>query len=141
MSRVPPSRDERGSLAIELAMIAPGLLLLLALIYAYGRVGQVNGLVESGTRDAARSATIARSETAAGVRAEAVVREAIAAAPSGCRSTLQVRIVGGFEPGEPVTVVSSCRYSLSDLGLPGAPGSVRASSSFTSMLDPYRGVD
>ncbi len=34
-----------------------------------------------------------------------------------------------------------CDYLLSDLGLPGAPGDITARSSFTSMLDPYRGTD
>ena len=36
---------------------------------------------------------------------------------------------------------ASCTYPLADLGLPGAPGDVTPESSFTSMLDPYRGVE
>lgn len=134
-------RDERGSLALELALLAPFLLLIVALIYAYGRVGQVNGTLESGTRDAARTATMARSSTVAGQDAERVVRQALAGAPAGCRSTLDVELLGDFLPGEPVTVTASCTYKVSDLGLPGAPGSLTAKSSFTSMLDPYRGLD
>jgi hypothetical protein len=43
--------------------------------------------------------------------------------------------------GEPITVDAQCTYSLSDLGLPGAPGSITPKSSFTSMLDPYRGIE
>ena len=45
--------------AVEMAMVAPSLLLIFALIFAYGRAGQVNGTLESGTRDAARSASSA----------------------------------------------------------------------------------
>jgi len=135
------ARDERGSLALEMALLAPFLLLIIALIYAYGRVGQVNGTLDSGTRDAARSATMARDSTDAKHAAERVVREALADAPAGCRSSLQVHLVGDFLPGEPVTVDASCTYDISDLGLPGAPGSLTAKSSFTSMLDPYRGID
>ncbi|HET6166189.1 MAG TPA: TadE family protein [Marmoricola sp.] len=134
------SRDERGSLAIEMAMIAPGLLLIFALIFAYGRAGQVNGSLESGTRDAARSVTLARSYDEALDRAKAVMLDAIKDTPQSCQDSMVLRIVGDYEPGEPVTVSTECTYDLSDLGLPGAPGTLTAKSSFTSMLDPYRGI-
>jgi len=122
-------------------MIAPGLLLILALIFAYGRTAQVNGLLESGTRDAARTATIARSAGEAEQRATAAINASLTDAPTACRASLRVELIGNFTPGEPITVRARCSYSLSDLGLPGAPGTVRTTSSFTSMLDPYRGVD
>ncbi|MFT4082982.1 MAG: pilus assembly protein [Nocardioides sp.] len=134
-------RDERGSLAIEMAMIAPGLLLIFGLIFAYGRAGQVNGALESGTRDAARSATMARSYAEAEQRARQVVSEAIGGTPAACRHSLSVEVSDDYLPGEPITVTARCRYGLADLGLPGAPGTLTATSSFTSMLDPYRGVD
>jgi Flp pilus assembly protein TadG len=133
-------RTESGSLAIEMAMVAPGILLIFALIFAYGRAAQVNGTLESGTRDAARSATIARSYDEAVERANAVLLDAISSTPQSCQDSLTLRIVGDYEPGEPITIDASCTYQLSDLGLPGAPGDLTAKSSFTSMLDPYRGL-
>ena len=45
-----------------------------------------------------------------------------------------------FRAGYPVTVDARCTYPVGDLGLPGVPGSVRVSSSFTSPVDPNRGV-
>jgi hypothetical protein len=136
-----PRRSESGSLAVEMALIAPSLLLIFALIYAYGRAAQVNGTLESGTRDAARSVTMARSYDDALARAQAVLLDAMSDTPQSCRSTLDLRIVGTYEAGEPVTVDAHCTYDLSDLGLPGAPGTITARSSFTSMLDPYRGLE
>lgn len=133
-------RDERGSLSIEMAMIAPGLLAIFALIFAYGRVGQVNGTLESGTRDSARSATVARSYDEAQRLATKAVETAMTDAPKPCQDTLKVHVTGRFVPGEPVTVTATCRYGLSDIGLPGAPGVVHAESTFTSMLDPNRGL-
>jgi hypothetical protein len=133
-------RDESGSLAVEMAMVAPGLLLIFALIFAYGRAGQVNGTLESGTRDAARSATLARSYDEALDRATAVLLDAIRNTPQSCQDSADLDIVGDYEPGDPITVRARCTYDLSDLGLPGAPGDLTAESSFTSMLDPYRGV-
>jgi hypothetical protein len=133
-------RSESGSLAIEMAMVAPGLLLIFGLIFAYGRAAQVNGTLESGTRDAARSVTMARSYDDAVERANEVVLDAIQDTPQSCQNSLVVQLQGDYEPGEPVTVSTHCTYGLSDLGLPGAPGTLTARSSFTSMLDPYRGI-
>ncbi|GAA1936104.1 TadE/TadG family type IV pilus assembly protein [Nocardioides marmoribigeumensis] len=134
-------RDERGSMAIEMAIIIPSLLLIFGLIYAYGRAAQVNGTLESGTRDAARSATIARSYDEAKDRARRVVDAAIVDLPRSCRQSVRVTVSDNFVPGEPITVDAECDYALSDLGLPGAPGDITARSSFTSMLDPYRGLE
>ncbi|HET6563477.1 MAG TPA: TadE family protein [Marmoricola sp.] len=133
-------RNERGSMAVEMAVIIPSLLLIFALIYAYGRVATVNGALESGTRDAARSATVARSYDEAEDRAREVVREAILELPRSCQESVSVLVSNTFEPGEPVTVDVACTYALSDLGLPGAPGDITTRSSFTSMLDPNRGL-
>lgn len=138
MSRV---RTDRGSLAVEMAIIVPSLLLIFGLIYAYGRAATVNGSLESGTRDAARSATIARSYDEAKDRAERVVREALAGLPRSCQDSVRVVVSDTFAPGEPVTVDVECTYALADLGLPGAPGDITTRSSFTSMLDPNRGTE
>ena len=134
-------RSESGSLAIEMAMLAPSILLIFALIFVYGRAAQVNGTLESGTRDAARSVTLARSYDDALDRARAVLLDALKDAPQSCQNTIDLRIVGPYEAGRAVTVDASCTYGISDLGLPGAPGTITAKSSFTSMLDPYRGLE
>jgi len=133
-------RTERGSLAVEMAMIAPGLLMIFGLIFAYGRAAGVNGTLESGTRDGARSATMARSYDDAVARAQEAVADAITGTPQTCQNSLEVTVSQNFQPGEAITVTATCTYGLNDLGLPGAPGSIRPESSFTSMLDPYRGV-
>jgi Flp pilus assembly protein TadG len=127
-------------MAVELAMVAPGLLLIFGLIFAYGRAAQVNGTLESGTRDAARSVTMARSYDEALERANAVMLDALKDAPQSCQNTVDLEISGRYEAGSAIVVSASCTYGLSDLGLPGAPGTITARSSFTSMLDPYRGL-
>ena len=141
MSRPHRRDDERGSLSVEMAMIAPALLLIFGLIFVYGRVGQVNGLLDSGTRDGARSATNARSYDEARQQATDAIRDAIQQAPPDCVTSLKVQLIGRFEMGSPITVRATCSYGLSDIGLPGAPGTVHPTSSFTSMLDPNRGLE
>jgi len=133
--------DDRGSIAVELAFVAPIFLLLLSLLYAYARVSQVNGTLDAGTRDAARAASQARTIDDAQEQAEEIVRSSLGSGGSQrCLDTLQARVVGAFAAGVPVKVRSTCRYSLDDLGLPGVPGEVTVSSSFTSPVDPGRGL-
>ena len=144
MSAPGRSRDrpqDRGSIAVELAFLMPLLLLMLSLLYGYGRVAQANGTMEAGTRDGARAASQARSAAEARDAAERAVRSSLGPGATDCLQTLDVELRDGlFTPGFPVTVTARCRYPLGDLGLPGVPGTVRVSSSFTSPLDPNRGV-
>lgn len=132
---------DRGSIAVELAFLMPVLLLLLSLLYGYGRLAQANGTMEAGARDAARAASQARSATEAEAAADRAVRSSLGPGATECLRTLDVALRGGvLEAGFPVTVTARCTYPLGDLGLPGVPGSATVSSSFTSPVDPNRGV-
>ena len=135
-------RNEEGSLAIEMTIAAPLILMIFALIFAYGRASQVNGVLEAGTRDAARTASQARSYDAANERAQDAVREALAQAPEACQKSVKVTVPPDeFEPDSPLRVHAECTYGIDDLGLPGAPGSITVESEFISMIDPNRGLD
>lgn len=135
-------RPDTGSIAVELAFIMPLLLLMLALLYGYGRVAQVNGALEAGTRDGARAASQARSADEAREVAERAVRSSLGAGADDCAGGGPTVVLRGgvFQPGFPVTVKASCTYRLHDLGLPGVPGSANVSSTFTSPVDPNRGA-
>lgn len=139
-TRTTDGSRERGSIAIEMAFLVPVLLLILALVWAYGRVAWANGHLDSGTRDAARVATQARSLPEAREAAERVVREAAAAVPE-CQNTVEVELSGDWSPGSTITVTASCRYRLDGIGLPGAPGEMNPTAQFSSVLDRHRGVD
>lgn len=138
-SRVRSRCGERGSVALEFAFAAPIVLLLLALAWTYGRVAWANGHLEAGARDAARVATQARSMDEARANAMAVLRENTQAV-AGCGDSVALSITGAFEPGSTLTVRATCTYSLSDIGLPGAPGTVSPSSTFSSVIDLRRAV-
>lgn len=137
---------DTGSLAVEFVIAAPALLMVLALVFAYGRVAQVNSILDAGVRDAARSVTQARSAIEAQEVARDVVEEAFTE-PSGeragtCLDTLRVELLPAdtFERGGAVTVSATCRYSMRDLWIPGLAGQITSSAAFTSQLDPNRGV-
>jgi len=143
------SRDERGTLSLELSIIAPMLLLMLLMFIAFGRFGQATGLLEQGVRDSARSATQTRSPAEMWQAIDAVEREVATDLPSSCRQSLRTDVTydgaASFDAGTFVTVTYSCRLSFTDLMLPGSAGSGGwadrdVTRSFTSRLDPNRGV-
>lgn len=133
------STADTGSLALELVVVLPVLMLLLALVYGFGQVSQLRGTLEAGTRDAARSASQARTADDAEQVATSAVLSSVGAG-SACGASLDVHLVGAFAAGTPVTVRATCTSPLGDLGLPGLPGDVTTSSVFSSPVDPDRGL-
>ena len=51
------SRDERGTISLELAVLAIPLLMLMMLMWAFGVYAQAESLSDQAARDAVRAAT------------------------------------------------------------------------------------
>jgi hypothetical protein len=133
--------EDSGSMALELALIAPVFFMMLSLVLAYGRYASVTGLTESAARDAARAATTSRSWDTANQQVIAVTKATLTDAPKSCALTGHGRLAShDFLPGDFITVIVTCDLDYSDLGIPGAPGTKQITREFTSPLDPYRGV-
>jgi Flp pilus assembly protein TadG len=132
---------ERGNAALELVILAPVLLFLLGLVIAAGRTSIAQGSVQAAARDAARQASISRTPAAAQAAALASARLALSQDSLDCTPVVTVN-TGGF--GVPVgqaarvTARVTCQVSLSDLLVPGLPGSKTLTATFTSPLDPFR---
>lgn len=133
-------RREAGSTSLELVLVVPALLAVLALLLAYGRAAQVSGLLANAARDGARTATLSRTYAEADQRVAAIVRDTLLAAPPSCRDSagFSVGDPAAFVAGAPVTVRVWCDRELADVGFP-LPATV-VTRSFTSPLDPYRGT-
>jgi Flp pilus assembly protein TadG len=136
-------RGDRGSATLELAILAPGLLALLAVLIGVGRTQHAHQAVESAARDAARQASIARDPGTATSQATtsaqaALSREGLRCAPSVTIDTAGLnRAVG---TSATVSARVTCQLPLSDLLLlPGLPGSVVVEGRFSSPIDPFRG--
>jgi Flp pilus assembly protein TadG len=133
---------ESGSATVELALLAPGLLLLVGLLIFGGRNALAAGAVEQAAVDAARAASLARTGPDAQAAAHAAADRATADQGLACQSvTVQVD-TSGFDtaPGQDgrVTAAVACTLRLSDLGLPGLPGTKTVSGSAVSVIDTYR---
>ena len=134
---------ERGSVTVEMVLIAPALLALLMLTVLAGRVVLAGGTVEQVAAAGARAASLARSPAEATTAATDAVRRAVEEQHLQCQDvSVSVDTTGFRVPlGQPasVAVAVSCQVRLSDLTLPGLPGSRTLSDQAVSPLDPYRG--
>jgi len=136
------SRGERGSTTLELVVWAPGLLLLIGLLTVAGRVNSANAAVEQAAVDAARTASSARSAAGARDSARASAQTTLAAQGLQCTTTTLTLDTSGFatRPGQSATVTATvtCPVRLSDLAVPGLPGTRTVSHTATSSLDTFR---
>jgi len=133
---------EDGSAALELVILAPVLFALLGLVIAAGRISIAQGSVDAAARDAARQASISLTSAAAQAAGQASALTALRLDGLDCRPVVLINVsqFATTEPGEPaaVTATVKCAISLSDLALPGLPGSTILQARFTSPLDVYR---
>ena len=137
-----PRRGERGSAAIEAAIGVPAFVLFVGLIIFGGRTATTHQAVESAAADAARSASITRNSTDAQQAAEQAAHDTLANQHLDCLAvTVNVDTSGFAAPvGQPasVAVTVTCRLDLSDLSVPGVPGTRLISATMTSPIDTFR---
>lgn len=135
-------RADGGNAALELLILAPVILGLIGLVIAAGRTSVAQGSVDAAARDAARQASLAASPAAAQYAATSTANAALRADGLHCHPVVTVDVAQAFATplGQPAEVSAfvSCTVSLSDLLVPGIPGSRRLTARFSSPLDPYR---
>lgn len=133
---------EDGNAALELLILAPVILALIGLVIAAGRTSVAQGSVDAAARDAARQASISLTSGAAREAALSSANAALHADGLHCKPVVRLNTEPGFSTplGQPAQVSASvsCTVPLSDLLVPGVPGSRTLTAQFTSPLDPYR---
>jgi len=130
-----PGPRDRGSIAVEVVLVAPLLVALLVLVAGFGRIAHTRGQVDGAAADAARAASLQRDPGQAQRSGEDAARSYLG---TGCRS-LDVSIdTAGFRPGGTVRADVRCVASLAGLGLSGFGGSHTFTASATAPLDTYR---
>lgn len=114
-----PGRRERGSLSVELVTVTPGLVLLLLLVGAAGRVVGAQELLDGAARDAARAASIAPSPQQAS-QAALQAAQADLGQSSWCTANSVQALVTGFPaagqpvpPGQDVAATITCEVNMS----------------------------
>lgn len=136
-------RSDRGNAALELVLLAPVILMMIGLVVAAGRVSTARNAVSAAAREAARQASVATSQASAQQAAISGATSALAADGINCQpivALLNLSQAFNTPIGVPVDirVRVTCDVQLSDLLVPGVPGSLTLNAVFTSPLDPYR---
>jgi Flp pilus assembly protein TadG len=132
---------EAGNAALELVVLAPVLLFVLGLVIAAGRTSMAQGALAAAARDAARQASISLTPQAAQAAALSSASAELSQDGLDCDPQVTVNTSEfGWPVGQPATVTAhvTCTVRLSDLLVPGLPGSRTLTATFKSPLDPYR---
>lgn len=137
--------DERGSTTLELCILGPGLLLFIALVVYAGRVELAGQAVQQAADEAARSASIQRTKASADGVAADEARNTLTQQGLDC-ATVSVSVntkdftAGPGQAGRVYTTVS-CQVNVSDLLLPGVPGTKTVTGRGISPIDTFRERD
>jgi Flp pilus assembly protein TadG len=136
------TRDERGAAALELVVVIPGLVLLLGMMIAGGRLWFAHTTVTEAAQVAARAASIARSASQATTDGRSAGEQSMSTGGLHCSDRSIVVHTAAFSTavGTPATIRTqlTCRVPLADLLLPGTPGSILITGDGSAALDTYR---
>lgn len=125
---------DRGSMAVEIVILVPMLLMVVVLVVAFGRYVSAEGDVAAAAREAVRAATIERDPASAVLAAQ----EAASAVLPSSLSCRPVVLDGTFEAGQTLTAELRCEVSWQNLGLIGLSGTAEVTGSGSAPLDQYR---
>lgn len=138
-------RDDRGDAgghALELLIVGPVMLLFVLTLVAFGRAASTSSEIDAAAASAARAASQQNSQAAAQTAAETQAARALAEAGLRCGQLLVEVDASAFalEAGQPgsVTVDIRCTLNLSDIAMPGVPGTAQLSGRAASPVDTYQ---
>lgn len=133
-----PEASDAGMMSLEMAILAPLIIVMLLVVVAFGRVTHGRAMVDQAAAAAARSASLASSPGQAVTAAEADAQQTLTGAGLACTGARISLDTSGFRPGGQVTADVSCTVDLSSLALAGVPGRLTLTATATAPLESYR---
>ena len=134
MKRVDRRRDERGSVAVELVIIAPLFGLLLVAVVALGRLQNAHADVDAAARMAARDLSITRDPVLRLGAVEQTVGASLGVGSPSCRAMTFDAVIGPTQ----IDVTVACTTELQRAALLPVPGNLTVSGTATEVRDVYR---
>ncbi|HYU15577.1 MAG TPA: TadE/TadG family type IV pilus assembly protein [Candidatus Acidoferrum sp.] len=132
-------RGERGTAAVELVLLAPVLVLLIAVVVAAGRMVETKSAVLSVAREAARAGSEAPDAATAYDEALDTARDVAAGLGLDPARLVVSQDSGGFRRGAPYVVSVSYEVPLGDLpGLGLLPGSVVLGAEHAELIQRFK---
>jgi Flp pilus assembly protein TadG len=132
--------DQQGSLTVELVVLTPVLFLFAVMVLMFGRVSESKQRVVEAATAGAEAAAVLPTPGSAGFGASVDAAVEVAGGDQSCVHARISTDVSHYFPGGFVTVTVQCQVELSDLSLPGVPGSTTVQASAVAPIDPYRSV-
>jgi Flp pilus assembly protein TadG len=132
---------ERGSVAIEAAMLVPVFIVLVTIVIMAGRIRTIDGVVVEASRDAARAGSTASTYDSAISRGVTAGEDTLRSGGIHCPVPVVVPSLDARLGVDTVQATIRCKVSLSDLLWHGVPGSIPINSSFTAVVDTYRSTN
>ncbi|MFI0412367.1 TadE/TadG family type IV pilus assembly protein [Actinomadura sp. 3N508] len=132
---------DAGNAVVETAILAPVFIAFLAGLLVVMRVSHGSAVVAQAAADAARQASIARTARQAKAEASTSAMHTLRDRGLHCTPSVRLDLAGFRRPvGQSATVSAevTCVIQLSDVGLPGMPGTRTVTKTHRSPVDPYR---
>jgi Flp pilus assembly protein TadG len=133
--------DDRGSVAVETAVIAPALVALLLLVVFAGRVSHAEAVVRRAASEAARAASLEYFPDAAQASAKATAEANLSTASVVCGELTTTVDTTDLRPGGQVAVTVRCVANMADVALLGVPGERTFEATSVEVIDRFRGGD
>ena len=130
---------QRGSVAVEMAVLAPALVFLLLLVVFAGRISQADGDVRRAASAAARAASLRQDPLDAVAAARQSAAANLSASGVGCGRLDTEVDTSRFLAGGTVAVTVRCTASMADVSLLGVPGHRTFIARSVEVIDRYRG--
>lgn len=132
-------RDDRGSIAVEVAVVAPAFVFLLLLVVYAGRVSEVDGDLHRAASEAARAASLRQHPIDAAHDATEVAAANLRAVGVKCDTVTVDVDTNQFAAGGTVAVTVSCDASMADVTLLGVPATRTFQARAVEVIDRHRG--
>jgi Flp pilus assembly protein TadG len=129
--------SDRASATVELAVVAPVLVIFWLLAATFSTITTAHQRVEAAAQAAAQAAATAPDGGVAALEASTMVSSGL----RGGRPCAQIGVrtdTAAFVPGGSVTVTVTCRLDLGGMAIPGIPPVATVSATATAPLDRYR---
>jgi Flp pilus assembly protein TadG len=134
-------RSDRGSVAAEVTLLAPFMILMLVFVAVLIHRGvEVRLRLDDAAHQAARAASIERSAPAAAAAAQSTAAGALASATKTCVALTAQTATAAMRPGGTVSVTLTCTIDYGDAVLLGVPGQTSMLATATEPVDTYRSI-
>lgn len=132
---------DRGSVAAEVTIAAPFLIMLLVFVAVVIHRGVDARLrLDDAAHQAARAASLERTPVTATAAAQSTATSALSSAGVSCSSLSVASATGGMRPGGTVSVTVTCTVDLGNAMILGVPGQKRLSATAVEPIDTWRAV-